>query len=112
VRMLLATIRSTEVPYRTTVLAGALDVGPVGVRVLGVIWLAVSIAFVSVAVGLLEHTSWWYQEALVLVGVSLTLCVLHLPESRPGLIASALVLALLIAGGVWGWYANAAIGPA
>jgi hypothetical protein len=105
-------VSSTEVPYRTTVLAGALNVGPVGVRLLGVLWLAVSIAFVSVAVGLLQHTSWWYREALVLVGVSLVLCVLHLPESRPGLVANAVVLALLIAGGVWGWYANAAIGSA
>jgi hypothetical protein len=39
----------------------------------------------------------------VLVAVSLVLCVLHLPESRPGLVANAVVLALLIAGGVWGW---------
>jgi hypothetical protein len=26
-----------------------------------------------------------------------------LPESRPGLVANIVVLALLIAGGVWGW---------
>ena len=37
----------------------------------------------------------------MLVGVSLVLCVLHLPESRPGLVAHAVVLAVLIAGGVW-----------
>jgi hypothetical protein len=105
-------VSSPEIPYRTTVLAGTLDVGPVGVRVLGVLWLAVAIAFVSVAVALLQHASWWNREALVLVGVSLVLCVLALPESRPGFVANAVVLALLIAGGVWGWYADAAMGPA
>jgi hypothetical protein len=96
-------VTSPEIPYRTTVLAGTLDVGSVGVRVLGVLWLAVAIAFVSVAVALLQHASWWNREALVLVGVSLVLCVLALPESRPGFVANAVVLALLIAGGVWGW---------
>jgi hypothetical protein len=107
-------VTSVEVPYRTTVLAGTLDIGPLGVRLIGILWLLVSVAFVSVAVGVLQHTTWWYREALMLVGVSLMLCVLALPESRPGLVANAVVVALLIAGGVLGWYTNAAagLGPA
>lgn len=87
-------VSSAEVPYRTTVLAGRLDVGPVGVRVLGVLWLVLSLGFVAAAVGSLQHTTWWYREVLVLVVASVALCLLALPESRPGLVANALILIL------------------
>jgi hypothetical protein len=99
-------VSSAEVPYRTTVLAGSLDVGPVGVRLIGVLWLLLSLAFVRAAVGLLQHSTWWYLDVLVLVVVSVTLCLLALPESRPGLVANAVVLVLLIAGHLLGWYAE------
>ena len=95
-------VSSAEVPYRTTVLAGAVDVGSLGVRLIGVLWLTVALAFVGAAVGLLQHTTWWYREVLVLVAISLVLCVLALPESRPGLVANAVVVVLLIVGGVLG----------
>jgi hypothetical protein len=87
-------VSSAEVPYRTTVLAGGLDVGAVGVRVLGVLWLVLSLGFVAAAVGLLQHTTWWDQEVLVLVVASVALCLLALPESRPGLVANAVILIL------------------
>ena len=60
-------VSSAEVPYRTTVLAGAVDVGALGVRLIGVLWLMVALAFVGAAVGLLQHTTWWYREVLVLI---------------------------------------------
>jgi hypothetical protein len=40
------------VPYRTTLLAGSIDVGVVGIRVVGVAWLLVAVAFAALAVGL------------------------------------------------------------
>lgn len=106
-------VASAGVPYRTTVLGGALDVGPIGVRLVGVLWLLTAVAFVSVAVGLLQYAAWWYREALVLVGFSLMLCVLALPESRPGLVANAVVAGLVIVGNILGWYSSlAGLGPA
>ena len=87
-------VSSAEVPYRTTVLAGSLNVGPVGVRVLGVLWLVLSLGFVAAAVGLLQHTNWWDHEVLVLLVASVALCLLALPESRPGLVANAVSLFL------------------
>ena len=95
-------VRSAEIPYRTTVLSGMLDIGPAGVRLVGLLWLAVAIAFVSVAVGVMHHAESWRGEALALVGVSVALCVLAWPESRPGVVANAGVLALVVAAAVWG----------
>jgi hypothetical protein len=100
-------ITSTEVPYKTTVLAGALDVGPAGVRIIGLIWLLVSIAFISLATGLQQHASWWYRDAFATAAVSLALCALGWPESRPGVVANVALLGILVAAGLLGWYPEA-----
>ena len=61
---------------------------------LGVLWLVLSLGFVAAAVGLLQHTTWWDHEVLVLLVASVALCLLALPESRPGLVANAVILFL------------------
>jgi hypothetical protein len=91
-------IASAEVPYRTTVLAGAVDIGALGVRIVGIAWLGVALLFVALAGSVIQHTMWWYEGAFLLVGVSLALCVLGLPQSRPGLFANGAIVALLVVG--------------
>jgi hypothetical protein len=49
-------------PYKTTLLSGRLDVGPVGIRVVGVIWLLVALALVVAAIGT------WTQQVVVGTG--------------------------------------------
>ena len=73
-------------------------------RLVGILWLLVAVAFVSVSAGVLQHATWWYRESLAIVMVSLVLCILGWPESRPGMVANVLILLLLIVGSVLGWY--------
>jgi hypothetical protein len=95
-------VTSAEVPYRTTVLG--VDVGPAGVRALGIVWLAAACLFVVLAATVFRHGGWWYREAFALVGLSLVLCLLGLPEARPGLLANAAIVALLVLGRILGAY--------
>jgi hypothetical protein len=88
----LATLK--EMPYRTTVLGGLVDVGPESLRVVALLWLAKALALVIVAGAVILRASWWYQALLVAVGVSLILCVLGWPDSRLGVLANLLVLIL------------------
>ena len=85
-----------EVPYGTTILAGRVDLGPNGIRALGVLWLLVALAFVVIAGAITFQAGWWYQALLITTGVSLVLCVLGWPDSRLGLIANVLALGLAI----------------
>lgn len=101
-------VRSTEVPYRTTVAGGLVDVGPAGIRLIGILWLLVAVALVGVAAGVLQHATWWYREALAILAVSFVLCLLGWPESRPGIVANLLILALLVGGSLLGWYPDGA----
>lgn len=97
-------VTSSEVPYRTTVAGGLVDIGAAGVRLVGLLWLVVAVALVSIAAGVLQHTSWWYRESLAVLMVSSVLCLLGWPDSRPGLVANALILAVLVGGAALGWY--------
>jgi ABC-type microcin C transport system permease subunit YejB len=97
-------VTSSQVPYRTTVAGGLVDIGPAGVRLVGLLWLFVAVALVSIAAGVLQHTTWWYREALVILMVSSVLCLLGWPDSRPGLVANFLILAVLIGGSFLGWF--------
>ena len=95
-------VTSSEVPYRTTLLGA--DIGRTGVRALGLAWLLVSVLFVVLGAGVLRHGAWHYEAILRLVGVSVVLCLLGLPESRPGLLANASIGALLLLGWFLGTY--------
>jgi hypothetical protein len=95
-------VASPDVPYRTTLLG--MDVGAAGVRAVGIAWLLVSVLFVALAASVLRHASWRYETILTLVGVSIVLCLLNLPESRPGLLANAAIGALFALGWFLGSY--------
>lgn len=92
-----------EMPYTTTLLAGRLEVGAVGIRLVGILWLLVGVAFLVVGVAAWTRQAWWPQLAGGLAIVSLMLCVLGWPESRIGLVVNLTILVLLLLGARYGW---------
>jgi cytochrome c biogenesis protein ResB len=92
-----------EVPHRTTILQGTVDLGETGVRVYGCAWLVLGVAFAALAAGTLFRATWWYRGSLVAVGVSTLFCVLSWPETRFGVLANVLILVLAVAGVRLGW---------
>jgi hypothetical protein len=99
-------IATKEEPYRTTLLAGTIDVGDAGIRMVGLLWLAAALAFVAVGVGILASAPWWRNATLVLTAVSLVLCVFGLPGAKIGILANLLLAAYLAAAHL-GWLPKA-----
>jgi hypothetical protein len=91
------------VPYHTTVLAGRVDVGDLGMRVLGTGWLLAAVAFAGVSVVALTDRAPWLAAAIVVTVVSLALCVLELPYARVGLVVNLAILAALLLGRRLAW---------
>ena len=85
-----------ELPYKTTIFSGRLDVGDAGIRVIGVLWLLAALAFLVAAVALATATGWAGRFILVAVSASALLCVAGWPDARIGL-AVNLSLALVLA---------------
>jgi hypothetical protein len=80
--------------YQTTVLAGAVEIGDLGIRLVGLAWLAVGAAFVVIAIGLWRAAPWVGTAAVAVALVSLTLSLLGLPEAGAGIVVNLAILAV------------------
>ena len=94
-------LTSAEVPYRTTILRGAFDLGEAGIRVYGLAWLMLALGFLVVGAGVLMRSGWWLVAMEGLVLVSLVFCVLDWPMTRRGVFANLLLLLVSFAAVRW-----------
>jgi hypothetical protein len=83
------------VEYSTSLFNRSLEVGDAGVKLVGLIWLAATFAFLAVAVLLWRRHAWALRLTTVLVVVSLGLCIAGLPGSIMGLAIDVALLAIL-----------------
>jgi hypothetical protein len=84
-----------ELPYKTTLFAGRLDVGDTGIRVVGVLWLLAAVAFLVAAAAVVAETGWAGRFTLAAILASALLCVAGWPDARIGLAVNAGLLAVL-----------------
>lgn len=96
-----------ELPYRTTVLAGRVEVGPTGIRAVGVAWLLLAVAFAVLAGGTFFRADWAPPGIALAVLASLVMTALGWPEARIGVGANLVVAALLF----WAVQTGALEGP-
>jgi hypothetical protein len=90
-------------PYKTTLFGGRIDVGDSGIRAVGVVWLLTALAFFACAGALVLSLAWWLPATLATTVFSLLLCISGWPDSRYGVVANVLILAILLAHGWVGW---------
>ncbi|MCJ7535665.1 MAG: hypothetical protein WA997_10245 [Anaerolineales bacterium] len=92
-----------EMPYKTTLLAGALDIGDRGIRVVGILWLLTGLAFAVAGAGVLTSQPWWLPLTLSISIFSLLMCILGWPDSRFGVLVNIIILLFLFLGNNFGW---------
>ena len=98
-----------DAPYKTTLLADAIDVGDAGIRAFGVLWLIAALAFVVAGLACLTGQAWWLTYSTWVAVFSLVLSVLGWPEARIGVVVDFLILVLLIVGSRVGWVSAALV---
>jgi hypothetical protein len=87
-------ISMPEMPYRTTVFRGGVDLGHAGIRLVGLLWLGLAVGFAAWGVSIVLNRP-WHTAALALVGASLVLCAAQWPETRLGVAVNLFLLATL-----------------
>jgi hypothetical protein len=81
-----------DAPYTTFILNGTVDVGDIGMRVVGVLWLAAAAAFGAAAVAVWRGH---IRAVAALTTFSLVVCVIGLPTAIVGVwVDVAILLAL------------------
>lgn len=96
-----------DAPYKTTVLGGNVDVGAAGIRIIGILWLLLAVAFAVVGVATLTSRPWWRTLALAAAIASLVLSLLDGPEARIGVVVNLAILAFLFLAAQFDWLAAA-----
>jgi hypothetical protein len=89
----------SELPYKTALFSGRVDVGDAGIRVLGVLWLLAALAFLIAAFAVAIEAGWAVRFTLAAVIASLILCVVGWPGARIGVavnVGFALLLAIVV----------------
>lgn len=94
---------SQDIPYKTTILSGRLDLGPTGIRVVGLIWLAAAMTFVLIGLAGLADQAWWLRAGVAASIVSLLLCMVELPEARVGMAINTIIILSIIGAHQTGW---------
>jgi hypothetical protein len=79
--------------YRTTILGSAQDVGDVGVRLIGLVWLGLTFGFLAAGYAVWRRKPWAVGLTGVFAIVSLIVCVAGLPETAAGVAIDVLILA-------------------
>lgn len=92
-----------SLPFHTTVLADSIDIGRVGIRVVGLVWLLGAVAFATLALAATLQVPWWRETAYIVLGVSLVVCILGWPHAKIGVASNLAAAVLLFAGTRLGW---------
>ena len=98
----IATLKDT--PYKTTILAKSLNIGDLGIRVVGILWLLAALAFPVSAIAVVTQAPWWLFSTSIVTAFSFLLCVLEWPEARIGAFVNLAIAALLLAGRHRNWF--------
>lgn len=96
-------VNDKDTPYKTTILAGKLDIGDSGIRVLGILWLLTGLAFFFLSYGVIMHMPWWKMNIYYVIGFSVFLSILALPDTVYGILANILLLLFLWIAPMIGW---------
>ena len=85
-----------DMPYKTTIFAKSVNVGELGIRIIGLLWLIAALAFGVSAIADLTRASWWLPVTGIATGFSFILCVVEWPDSRIGVLVNIGITAALL----------------
>lgn len=94
---------AADLPYGTTIFAGRVDVGPTGIRLVGLVWLVVALAFMASAVAVWTASPQALSALLPLALASIVLCAAGWPAAKIGVPVNLGLLAFVVLNRVFDW---------
>lgn len=96
-------VENEDMPRGTTLLAGLVDVGEEGIRMVGLLWLALAVAFFAASFATWTARPSWVSLTVAVAGTSLLFSAVGWPAARIGVFVNAAILLLVGAGLRLGW---------
>jgi hypothetical protein len=92
-----------EITYSTKVLMGKVNLGYVGIRLLGLVWLIVMVMYIVAGIAVFSMPDWWLNLTLLATGLSMVLCILGLPDTKAGILANVFLFGFLFLDSRYDW---------
>ncbi|RLD49074.1 MAG: hypothetical protein DRI88_01425 [Bacteroidetes bacterium] len=89
-------MKDKEVTYKTTIYPGNINIGDSGVRLLGIVYLAVALSFGLLGYDLISQPFVLSKYIWAVVVVSLVLCITGWPDTKFGVVANLILIVFLI----------------
>ena len=86
----------SELPYKTSLLGGRVELGAAGMRLFSLLWLLAAIGFLISAAALLFGKPWWAPLMLGVTLLSLVICLLDWGAAFRGAIIDLVILLVLV----------------
>ena len=96
-------MKSDDQPYSTKLLSRKIDVGDMGIRIMGILWLLTALGFFLSAYGVFSLAEWWNMSAWLFAIFSLLICLISLPNTKFGVLANVLLIVFLIINKWYEW---------
>jgi hypothetical protein len=81
--------------YKTTILNGKVNVTDTGIRIVGTIWLLLSLVYIFNGIAVIINLPYWESLAIYISVASLVYCIIGWPDSKIGVIVNILILIFL-----------------
>lgn len=94
-------VKDRNVDFKTTIFPGDVNIGGVGIRLVGVIYLGVALAFGYLGYELLTEFHFFWQNIWRAVILSLVLCIIGWPDTKFGIIANVILILFLLVNDIY-----------
>jgi hypothetical protein len=86
-----------DVPYQTSVMAGRIEIGDAGMRIVGALWMFAGLLFMIAAAGVATTMPWAFRLTWICIALSLAMCVTGWPRASIGLWLNLALAAVMVA---------------
>ena len=97
-------LQAEEMPYSTTLLAGRIEVGDLGAKIVGLVWLGLAVAFLVGAGFVWVQRQGWSNFVVFAAAASLLFSILGLPAARLGIPINIALIGLMLGGSALNWW--------
>lgn len=97
-------LQAEEMPYSTTLLAGRIEVGDLGAKIVGLVWLGLAVAFFVGAGFVWVQRQGWSNFVVFAAAASLLFSILGLPAARLGIPINIALIGLMLGGSALNWW--------
>lgn len=91
-------VEFADLEYSTKIFFEQIDIGDVGQRIWGLVWLGITLAYLPATYGVATDADWTNSVLVPATVASLVVCVLGLPDTVVGILANVIILGVIF----WG----------